>query len=125
MLSRLYRLALISLFLGSFISLTQAQFPAVKLTEEQLHELKLQALKRINADRALENLPPVEFDELSSTVADAHCRDVVDRGVISHWSTDGRKPYMRYSWAGGRDGVAENVAYTQGSIETDAYVPLS
>ncbi len=34
---------------------------------------------------------------------------------FSHWGTDGSKPYMRYTSAGGKGAVAENIAaYTQG-----------
>jgi hypothetical protein len=32
-------------------------------------------------------------------------------GYISHWDTNGYKPYMRYSVAGGKGAVAENVAW--------------
>jgi len=35
---------------------------------------------------------------------------------FSHWGTDGSKPYMRYTLAGGKGAVAENIAaYLQGS----------
>jgi len=118
MFSHLLKLALVVLtFVFCSIVCDAAQI--TRPTDKQIHDLRIAAVNRINADRRREKLPPVEFDELSSKVADAHCGDVVDRGVISHWSSDGRKPYMRYSWAGGRDGVAENLAYSFGSIETD------
>src|SRR5262249_12346590 len=80
---------------------------------------KQQAVARINADRADYKLPPVKLDDLASKVGDAHCKENVERGVISHWSTDGRKPYMRYSWAGGRDAVAENLSQMTGETRDD------
>jgi len=112
--SLLLRLALTVLCLISFGFLTTAMCQTPRLTEKQIHELKLKAVQLINGDRRRANLPPVQFDELSSTVGDKHCHEVLDRGVISHWSSDGRTPYMRYSWAGGRDGVAENLSDAYG-----------
>ena len=112
--SMLYRIGLFFFLIFLFCSFASAQ-----QSSTEFQSLRRQALDRINADRSAQKLPPVKLDELASNVGDAHCKEIVERGVISHWSLDGRKPYMRYSWAGGRDAVAENLSYTQGGIKID------
>lgn len=62
----------------------------------------------INHDRAEKNLPPVLLS--NNTAAQIHADDVLNTGTISHWQTDGEKPYMTYSRVGGQGYVAQNVA---------------
>jgi uncharacterized protein YkwD len=120
MIYSLFRVGLISILSLVFCSIVAAQPQSIELTAQQIQIMRQHAVARINADRSEQKLPPVQLDELASRVGDAHCKEVVDRGVISHWSLDGRKPYMRYSWAGGRDAVAENLAYVYGNVRLGA-----
>ncbi|HXH41978.1 MAG TPA: hypothetical protein VNN08_25360, partial [Thermoanaerobaculia bacterium] len=46
----------------------------------------------------------------ASAIADAYCRAQIRDGTTGHFTTDGEAPYMRYSFAGGNDGVSENAA---------------
>jgi hypothetical protein len=43
-------------------------------------------------------------------MADEYCLQQLRQGTTGHYTTDGVAPYMRYSWAGGEDGVSENAA---------------
>ena len=115
----IFRVGLFSILLIGFCLVADAQPRSPRITDQQLQIIKQQAVARINADRAQYKLPPVKLDDLASRVGDAHCKENVERGVISHWSSDGRKPYMRYSWAGGRDAVAENLAQMTGETRDD------
>jgi len=83
-------------------------------SSEVLHslaELKQYALDRINEDRKKSGLSPVELDD-SNSAAQVHAEDVLKTKIISHWMTDGEKPYMVYSRYGGKGAVAQNVAMT-------------
>ena len=48
--------------------------------------------------------------QLACQVADQHALDMVTGKFLSHWGTDGRKPYHRYCRAGGFHAVQENVS---------------
>jgi hypothetical protein len=72
--------------------------------------LRQHVLKLINRDRQLYNLPPVQLDLQGSLVADTYCEQQIANGTNGHYTTDGLAPYMRYSFAGGDDGVSENAA---------------
>jgi hypothetical protein len=72
--------------------------------------LRQHVLRLINNDRQVYNLPPVALDLAASTIADDYCRQQLREKTTGHFTTDGLAPYMRYSWAGGRDGVSENAA---------------
>lgn len=69
-----------------------------------------QLLNQVNAERARAHLSQLQLDELACRVADEHARDMVERDFLSHWGSDGRKPYHRYSFAGGTDALQENVS---------------
>lgn len=73
-----------------------------------LEELRQYALKLINDDRQEAGLPPVSLS--LNEAAQAHAEDVLKTRQISHWTTDGMKPYMRYSLYGGTGYVAQNIA---------------
>jgi len=70
-------------------------------------ELVSYALKLINDDRATFGLAPVRLG--SNIAAQKHSEDLARLNVLSHWGADGMKPYMRYSFYGGRNYVQENV----------------
>lgn len=72
--------------------------------------LEQQMLARINRDRAMYDLPPVQLDVPASVVAGAYCERQIRNGTTGHFTLDGQAPYMRYSFAGGNDGLSENVA---------------
>jgi len=72
--------------------------------------LREHILKLINRDRQLYGLPPVALDLEASAVGDEYCREQIRTGTNGHYSIDGVPPYMRYSLAGGNDGVSENAA---------------
>lgn len=66
-------------------------------------------VRRVNADRAKFQLPPVLFDEGPATIAaQRHAEDLCRHGFLGHWGSDGSIPEQRYSEAGGRDMVLEN-----------------
>ena len=64
-------------------------------------------LRLINEARADAGVPPVRLGD--SPVAQLHAEDMLEHCFISHWGTDGLKPYMRHSLAGGMDPNGENV----------------
>jgi uncharacterized protein YkwD len=72
--------------------------------------LRHELLNMINHDRKAHGLPTVELDAYASSIADGYCRAQLRNGTTGHFTTDGQPPYMRYSFAGGNDGVSENAA---------------
>jgi uncharacterized protein YkwD len=72
--------------------------------------LREHVLKLINRDRRIYNLPPVQLDLAVSVMGDAYCQEQIRTNSSGHYGTDGLTPYMRYSFAGGNDGVSENAA---------------
>ena len=78
--------------------------------DETRFTLREELLRVINRDRKQFGLAPVELDTFASTVADNYCRQQVRDRTGGHYGLDGQTPYMRYSFAGGNDGVSENAA---------------
>ncbi len=75
------------------------------------HEELIQyALELINIDRAKHNLPPVTLGK--NIAAQKHAEDMLKYKYISHWDSNGFKPYMRYTQYNGKGEVSENVAIT-------------
>lgn len=72
--------------------------------------LRQEVLRMINTDRQTNGLGPVLLDIEASSIADSYCRNQIANGTTGHFTTDGYSPYMRYSFAGGNDGVSENAA---------------
>lgn len=71
------------------------------------NDLKQFALQKINEDRKKYNLAPVELR--NNEAAQFHAEDVLKTRQISHWMTNGEKPYMTYTRYGGLGAVAQNV----------------
>jgi hypothetical protein len=71
--------------------------------------MKRKLVEVINRDRKAAGLRAVEFSEEYSSAADVHCREMVERGYVSHWNLKGWKPYLRYTELGIRDYTAENI----------------
>jgi len=72
------------------------------------------ALGLINSDRTSNNVSTVALSPVNS--AQVHADDMLNNDYFSHWGSDGSKPYMRYTLAGGTGAVEENIAaYTMGA----------
>jgi hypothetical protein len=71
-------------------------------------ELVQHVLNRINKDRADFGLLPVELSP--NQAAQIHAEDVFRTRQISHWMTNGEKPYMTYTQYDGEGSVQQNVA---------------
>jgi uncharacterized protein YkwD len=91
---------------------TIAQTPIVaergRFTDEQLPLAREQLLKQVNAERSAARLSELKLDDLACSVANEHARDMAAREFLSHWGSDGRTPFQRYSLAGGTAAVQEN-----------------
>ncbi|MBI4286638.1 MAG: CAP domain-containing protein [Chloroflexi bacterium] len=83
--------------------------PPYKPTGVQL-ELFQYMLALINKDRQDFGLAPVTL--AYNAAAQKHAQDMLDNYYISHWATDGLKPYMRYTLEGGLNFERENDAYS-------------
>lgn len=102
---------LLLIFLVPNIKLKAQQ---INISTAEIKELKESMLKLINESRESEGLKTVELDELASQVGDKHCQEMVLEFYFSHWNSQGLKPYMRYSYAGGKDALMENLSLTEG-----------
>ncbi|MEO8218080.1 MAG: CAP domain-containing protein [Acidobacteriota bacterium] len=104
--TKLLLLALATGLLGLPAGVAQAD----ELADVGRQSLKLDLVQRINRDRARAGLPPVLFDPQSSEVADRYCDEQIRNRTTGHFTLDGLSPYMRYSFAGGNDGLSQNTA---------------
>lgn len=102
---------LLLIFLVPNIKLKAQQ---INISTAEIKELKESMLKLINESRESEGLKTVELDELASQVGDKHCQEMISEFYFSHWNGQGLKPYMRYSYAGGKDALMENLSLTEG-----------
>ena len=84
-------------------SLTPTPVPRANLRhmDEKLYMLEL-----INAERVKAGVPPVVLGD--NIAAQVHAEATLAICSGSHWGSDGLKPYMRYSLAGGYQSNAEN-----------------
>jgi len=105
------RIATEATALGAFYTAAKA-IPAQNspISAVLLKELQASLLTMINEERAIERVPPVAMNDLATRVAAAHAVDMARGKFVSHWGSDGRKPYHRYSSAGGIDATEENVS---------------
>ena len=90
---------------GNFIdpSDTTTEPPRLRNVAEKRHMLDL-----INEARSRAGVPPVVMG--TNNVAQIQADNLLRDCVLSHWGTDGLKPYMRYSLAGGYQTNGENVS---------------
>ena len=100
------RKVVLALLLLVSAPLAQGGAPA----DETRTSLREEFLRLINRDRRQFGLQPVQLDPFASSIADNYCRDQIRNGTTGHYTTDGQAPYMRYSFAGGNDGLSENAA---------------
>jgi hypothetical protein len=78
--------------------------------EKIFAEIRADLLEMVNEERAVAKLSQLEIDDLATQVATKHAQEMAADGFTSHWGRDGRKPYHRYSFAGGTQATQENVA---------------
>lgn len=76
--------------------------------DENLVSLQNQLLNLVNEERTAAGLTVLKLDELACTVAGKHAIEMAENNFLSHWGRDGRKPYHRYSLAGGTEAIEEN-----------------
>jgi len=69
---------------------------------------KVRQLQIINESRLKYKCEPVQLDILACRVANKMAKDAAEGGYVGHWNRAGEKPYQRWSFAGGKDHVAEN-----------------
>jgi uncharacterized protein YkwD len=85
--------------------------PKARQLEEQepkyRTELVQYALNKINEDRSKFNLPIVQLSH--NVAAQIQAEDILKARDISHWTTDGMKPYMLYSIYNGSGGLSQNI----------------
>lgn len=99
-----------------------AAAPALAQEPGDLPDLRAVALEAINADRTAEGLPALESSGTLDAIAQAHARDMLERGYFAHESPGGEGVRDRYLAAGGSDGlvVGENLARCDGCPAPDA-----
>lgn len=84
--------------------------PEPKLKTSQSDLLKF-AVEQINKDRAERGLLPVLLS--NNQAAQIHAEDILKQETISHWLSNGEKPYVTYTKNGGTGYVGQNVATSQ------------
>jgi uncharacterized protein YkwD len=107
--------------------ITPAQTPIQRgrFGVEDLPQAREQLLQMVNDERAAAHLGKLELDQLAGKVASDHALDMARGDFLSHWGSDGRKPYQRYSFAGGTDAVLENVSSADGTQSVTTAAVLS
>jgi len=73
----------------------------------------------INRDRAAHGLQPVVLDAVASQAGQVHTADMVLNNHSGHYDVDGKKPWQRYSEAGGCGYVSENAFWSWFSEQDD------
>ena len=76
-------------------------------SEDDAASLRLRMLDLINEARTASGLNPVRLG--ANAAAQSHANSMLESCTSGHWGTDGLKPYMRYTLAGGHQHSAENV----------------
>ena len=79
------------------------------------------ALNLVNDDRKKHGVLPVSLG--NNSAAQNHANDMLQTKYFSHWNSDGVKPYVTYTFFGGRGGVAENIATTFSTCPTFNCIP--
>lgn len=95
-----------------FRAIARGQIPIERgrFSEAEIPAAREQLLKQVNAERLSAGLSQLELDDLACKVASEHALDMVKGEFLSHWGSDGRKFYHRYSFAGGTDAAQENAS---------------
>ena len=74
-----------------------------------LEEARRHVVALVNRDRAAAGLSPVRLDDVATRAGQRHTDDMASRGFTAHLGSDGSVPEQRYTEAGGRQMVMENV----------------
>jgi uncharacterized protein YkwD len=83
--------------------------PQPQLADFPLNALQQQMLRLINEARVAEGLNEVIWDPVAAGAGLLHAKDMIDRNYFSHWNPEGLGPEHRYTLAGGRHAVFENL----------------
>jgi uncharacterized protein YkwD len=107
-------LALIAILLASFYLVFENLNPSSNLennspTHEELIEY---ALFLINSDRQTNGLQNITLSSVDA--GQQHANEMLQKGYFSHWNVQGYKPYTRYTLAGGKGAVSENIGLVEG-----------
>ena len=70
---------------------------------------ELQCFDAANAFRANHGVGPLLWDDVAASAARGHSQDMANRNFFSHNCPNGSTPTSRYSRAGGRGSVGENI----------------
>lgn len=81
-----------------------------RFNDDDLPAAREQLLNLINGERSKAGLSQLQLDDLANKVATEHAQDMATGRFLSHWGSDGRKPYHRFALAGGTDAVQENAS---------------
>jgi uncharacterized protein YkwD len=95
--------------------------PPVQQSQRKLMSLdkaRLYILGLVNADRAKYHLSPLTLDAIASAAGQMHTDEMVKFGYCRHWDMLGRKPWQRYSEAGGTCNVGENLCFSGGNSQS-------
>ncbi|HJQ68668.1 MAG TPA: CAP domain-containing protein [Blastocatellia bacterium] len=90
--------------------LALAALSTTQVSDDDLAGFRAELLKLVNTERLLAGVTALAADDLASEVAARHALDMASAKFLSHWGSDGRKPYHRYAAAGGFHVVMENVS---------------
>jgi len=105
--------------------LVSSNFSKQKLDTQNLpksHDQFVQfALKLVNDDRKKHGVLPVSLG--NNSAAQNHADDMLQTKYFSHWNSEGVKPYVTYTFFGGRGNVAENIANTFSECPTFNCIP--
>ena len=82
--------------------------PGSGIAAGEAAELRQLVLDLTNDARRVAGLSPVRLG--ANLAPQEHAEDMAESCFLSHWETNGMKPYMRYSLAGGVQANAENVS---------------
>jgi uncharacterized protein YkwD len=81
-----------------------------QIGKDDLANFRAELLRLVNTERLIAGVGELATDDLAAEVADRHALDMATIQFLSHWGSDGRKPYHRYAAAGGFHVVTENVS---------------
>ncbi len=116
LLKKILALSLVIIILGiifynssSIISFIQKSSRYQSSQPYSQQELIVYALSLINSARQSNAVQNVSLSTVTS--AQQHADNMLEYRFFSHWDMNGYKPHMRYSLAGGKGSVSENIAW--------------
>ena len=99
---------------------TSTPVPPSGLSQSDLESAREYALQLINDARTAAGLNEVTLDD--NPAAQSHSEDMRASCFYGHWGSDGLKPYMRYTLAGGYQFNSENISgYAYCPLDPDRY----